>query len=71
MALLLKLRDVVLGCLERARGTKELRSSLEAQVDICVPDDTWLEKGSETANILKRHRKCRYINFRSYEFNTR
>ena len=57
MTFLLKLRDVVLGCLEQARGAKELRSSLEAQVDICVPDGRWLEQGGEVADILQRHRE--------------
>lgn len=57
MSFLLKLRDTVLGCLEQARTAKELRSSLEAQVDICVPSAEWMQQDSEASNIIRRHRE--------------
>ncbi|THV04716.1 isoleucyl-tRNA synthetase [Dendrothele bispora CBS 962.96] len=36
---LLKIRKTVLSLLEEARGRKQLKSSLEAEIDIIVPDD--------------------------------
>ncbi|KAF9068914.1 isoleucyl-tRNA synthetase [Rhodocollybia butyracea] len=38
---LLKVRKAVLSLLEEARRDKRVKSSLEAQVDILVPDDGW------------------------------
>ena len=57
MTFLLKLRDAVLGCLEQARTAKDLRSSLEAQIDIFVPSKEWLHQDSEAASIIRRHRE--------------
>ncbi|KAG1830047.1 tRNA synthetases class I-domain-containing protein [Suillus subalutaceus] len=39
MASLLRMRSVVLSLLEQARGEKHLKSSLEAEVDIILPND--------------------------------
>jgi isoleucyl-tRNA synthetase len=39
MASLLRMRSVVLSLLEKARGDKHLKSSLEAEVDIILPND--------------------------------
>ncbi|KAJ8589705.1 hypothetical protein M405DRAFT_817513, partial [Rhizopogon salebrosus TDB-379] len=38
MASLLKMRSVVLSLLEKARGDKHLKNSLEAEVDIILPN---------------------------------
>ncbi|KAJ8590260.1 hypothetical protein M405DRAFT_171964 [Rhizopogon salebrosus TDB-379] len=38
MASLLKMRSVVLSLLEKARGDKHLKNSLEADIDIILPD---------------------------------
>ncbi|KAJ8579519.1 hypothetical protein M405DRAFT_835720 [Rhizopogon salebrosus TDB-379] len=39
MVSLLKMRSVVLSLLEKARGHKHLKNSLEAEVDIILPND--------------------------------
>ncbi|OAX32892.1 isoleucyl-tRNA synthetase [Rhizopogon vinicolor AM-OR11-026] len=39
MASLLKMRSIVLSLLEKARGDKHLKNSLEAEVDIILPND--------------------------------
>ncbi|EJD05388.1 isoleucyl-tRNA synthetase [Fomitiporia mediterranea MF3/22] len=56
MDVLLKIRDTVLGLLEQARGQKDLRSSLEAEVDIIIPDYEWLDREGELARVLRQQR---------------
>ncbi|THH08957.1 hypothetical protein EW145_g2354 [Phellinidium pouzarii] len=56
MDVLLKVRSSVLGLLEEAREQKHLKNSLEAEVDIIVPNN-WAEQGSEIATVLHRHKK--------------
>ncbi|GJJ15087.1 hypothetical protein Clacol_009362 [Clathrus columnatus] len=48
MGSLLRVRDAVLGLLERARGDKLIKSSLEAYVDIIIPDGSV----NETVDLL-------------------
>ncbi|KAG1841809.1 hypothetical protein DFJ58DRAFT_807641 [Suillus subalutaceus] len=43
MASLLRTRSVVLSLLEKARGDKHLKSSLEAEVDIILPVDIYVQ----------------------------
>ncbi|KAI5121814.1 hypothetical protein M0805_009806 [Coniferiporia weirii] len=56
MSVLTKLRDSILGLLEQARGHKNLRSSLEAEVDIIIPISDGTDQTSEVVTILRRHR---------------
>ncbi|KAL5514197.1 hypothetical protein ACEPAG_2285 [Sanghuangporus baumii] len=57
MDILLKLRDTINGLLEVARSEKKLGSSLEAEVDIIVPDvmSSWLSEDNVVANTFLRH----------------
>ncbi|KAF8067764.1 tRNA synthetases class I-domain-containing protein [Lyophyllum atratum] len=51
MAELLRLRGVVLSLLEQARGKKDLKSSLEAEVDVILPDSA---TGTRLGKLLQR-----------------
>ncbi|KAF5383170.1 hypothetical protein D9615_005042 [Tricholomella constricta] len=51
MAELLRIRGVVLSLLEQARGNKVLKSSLEAEVDIILPDGA---AGTKLEELLQR-----------------
>ncbi|KAK7462821.1 isoleucine-tRNA ligase [Stygiomarasmius scandens] len=48
---LLKIRKTVLALLENARGQKQLKSSLEAEVDIIIPDDIG---ANDVVDLLRR-----------------
>ncbi|KAJ7484744.1 tRNA synthetases class I-domain-containing protein [Mycena latifolia] len=51
MKMLLRLRTAVLAGLEGARGDKKIKSSLEAEVDLLIPD---LEEPSAFVDLLQR-----------------
>jgi len=55
MGELLKIRGIILGLLETARQQKFMNGSLEAEVDIILPDN--IPNGSPLVNLLRREEK--------------